>query len=374
MTDMNNRQLSMKNIGMIAIGVLFLVAACSKEEDQYRQIDYNRLGYLISDNQNLATFSAILQRSSLKQELTGAGKFTVLVPSDAAFLEEGYTPESVAAMSGEWISEFLDYHTMDGYYDFEKLPFRFNQPIRTRNGHVVFATRWVWDGDTAITVNGKRVLAANVSGSNGYAHIVDKFIQPNTYSSLSDRLASISTTTMFSHAVYRSGLEETILKDGQYTLFVPTNQALLAAGFASIEDVEVTHPDTLAALIKRHLLPGIRFTYDHRMTTPYIEVSSNGVYFDVDYYDRNDKTVKSEKTYNGGFRGFIKDRMVDGREYYFYYTYGNSFSANGRERLLIATQETPYYQGSNGAIVLPQLSNQLADNGVFHVINRVLEP
>ncbi|SEM00188.1 Fasciclin domain-containing protein [bacterium A37T11] len=353
-----------------------LFSACSKDEDLYQRIDYNRLGYLITDNQNLSTFNTALQRSSLKQELLGKGSFTVLVPSDEAFLEQGYSPASMATINSSWISNFMAYHTIDGLYDFEKLPFQFNQAIRTRNGHNVFVSRWVFEGDTVETVNGVRVLAADVKASNGYAQVLDKMLEPNTYGTITDHLASISSATMFSHALIRSGLADMLDHSGPYTLFVPSNEAMLAAGFANIEDVEVANPDTLAALVKRHILPGIRFTYDYRITTPYSEIgnASNGRYFDVDYYDEASQTVKSQKAYVSGYRGFVKEKTLSGDEYYFYYTYGDTFSATGLERLLISKIPVPYYLTGVGTTILPQLCNQVADNGVFHVINKVLEP
>src|SRR5699024_12650868 len=113
-----------------------------------------------------------MQRTGLDKVLIEDGPFTVLAPSDEAFLSAGFGYESINSMSSSQLQSMFNYHVLDGIYDLNKLPFLFNQEIITKGGKPVFITRWVKDQDTVVTINGSSVHIRNITASNGIAQVL----------------------------------------------------------------------------------------------------------------------------------------------------------------------------------------------------------
>jgi len=130
-----------KLYAVLLVGVL--TVSCDKAESTAVEYDSNRLNMVIADNFNLSLLNASLRVSGLDKELqSNDGPITVLAPSDAAFGKAGYSNAvSILSERPSVISQLVKYHLMDGKYELNKLPFLFNQEIRTRGGKV-FATRW----------------------------------------------------------------------------------------------------------------------------------------------------------------------------------------------------------------------------------------
>ncbi len=119
------------------------MSACVKDSNQQLSgYDNNKINLVVADNFNLSAFSATLRRSALDQLLQkGEGPYTLLAPSDAAFNKYGYgSPLAVLGADGNLISRIAYYHTLDGKYELNKLPYLFNQELRSRGGKIICHT------------------------------------------------------------------------------------------------------------------------------------------------------------------------------------------------------------------------------------------
>ena len=75
-------------------------------------------------------------------------------------------------------------------------------------------------------------------------------------------IAEIATATpelsSFVNALDVAGLTETFKNEGNYTVFVPSNDAfanmLITLGYGSLEDLEAAKPGSLASVLKYHVL------------------------------------------------------------------------------------------------------------------------
>lgn len=242
---------------------LWLMTACTKDNKTGAPVDSNLISQVISDNFNLSVFAAVLQRSGQYRNLKERGPFTVLAPSDAAFGLAGYMdPGSVATTESSVISAIGHYHVLDGKYDLNKLPFQFNQELRSEGGKL-YATRWVKGQDTVLTINGARVLSTDVPASNGLVQVINRVLTPYLHDKLSDAVAAEQSITLFSEALRVSGLLQTIDGTGPFTIFAPTNAAMQAYGLATVEQIRETDVELLKQLLRLHIIRDRRFIYDY---------------------------------------------------------------------------------------------------------------
>ncbi|RYG21464.1 MAG: fasciclin domain-containing protein, partial [Chitinophagaceae bacterium] len=208
-----------KLFALVLMSALF--TACSKEENRLSDFDNNKINLVIADNFNLSSFNAALRLSGLDKQLQGNGPYTTIVPSDAAFSLAGYS-SSVAVLSANpaIISGIANYHTLDGKYELNKLPFLFNQELRSRGGKL-YATHWIKGSDTILTLNGSRVIAQNIPASNGLVQVLNRVLTPYVHDKLADAVAAESSITLFTQALKTSGLFDTLGEEGPYTIFAP---------------------------------------------------------------------------------------------------------------------------------------------------------
>lgn len=254
---------------LLAIMLMVLLAvSCSKDENKLSDYDSNKINLVIADNFNLSAFSAALKLSGLDKKLQeGNGPYTTLVPSDAAFTLAGYnSPVAVLTANPSIISGIANYHTLDGRYELNKLPFLFNQELRSRGGKL-YATHWIKGQDTVLTLNGARVVSQNIPASNGLIQVLNRVLTPYVHDLLGDAIAAESSVTLFTQALKTSGVLETINGNGPYTIFAPNNAAMQAMGYSSLEQVNNTDVAKLKSLVNYHILRDRRFVYDYILST-----------------------------------------------------------------------------------------------------------
>ncbi|MEJ5055249.1 fasciclin domain-containing protein [Sphingobacterium sp. MYb382] len=255
-----------KLYAVLFVGVL--TVSCDKAESTVVAYDSNRLNMVIADNFNLSLLSASLRVSGLDKELqSNDGPITVLAPSDAAFGKAGYNNTvSILSERPSVVSQLVKYHLMDGKYELNKLPFLFNQEIRTRGGKV-FATRWAKGADTVLTLNGARVVATNIPASNGIIQVLDRVLTPYQHDKIMDAIVAQPNITLFAQALQRSGLAQTLAENGPYTVFAPSNMAMEALGYRTVQQIEGIAVEELKRLVDYHIVRDRRFIYDYILST-----------------------------------------------------------------------------------------------------------
>lgn len=236
--------------------------SCSKEKT-LSDFDNNKINLVIADNFNLSAFNAAIKRSGVDKYLQGNGPYTALVPSDAAFSAAGYNgPVGVLTANPTIISRIANYHILDGKYELNRLPFLFNQELRSRGGKI-YATHWIKGTDTVLTLNGARILSKNIPSSNGLIQVTNRVLTPYLHDLLGDAIAAEASITLFSQALSRSGVLATVNGAGPYTIFAPTNAAMQALGYTSVQQINTTDIEELKRLVNYHIVKDRRFIYDY---------------------------------------------------------------------------------------------------------------
>lgn len=120
------------------------------------------------------TLVAAVQAAGLVETLQGPGPFTVFAPTDAAFaaLPAGTVEDLLKPENKDRLVAVLTYHVVPGKVTAEQVT-GLDKATTVNGADVSIAT-----GGDGVTVNGARVVSADVMASNGVIHVIDKVILP----------------------------------------------------------------------------------------------------------------------------------------------------------------------------------------------------
>lgn len=123
---------------------------------------------------SFTTLVAAVQAAGLVETLKGAGPFTVFAPSDDAFaaLPAGTVDELVKPENKEKLTAILLLHVLPGAIKSTDIAGSQVEAV-TAGGKTVHV-----DGTDGVTVDGAKVVTADIFCSNGVIHVIDAVILP----------------------------------------------------------------------------------------------------------------------------------------------------------------------------------------------------
>ena len=207
---------------------------------------------------NNATFSLLVQaltKADLVTTLSGNGPFTVFAPTDDAFkaLFKTLGVTGINDLSKEALTPILLAHVVSGNVTSGKLS---NGDVQTLN----IDKKITINLSGGVTIDGNvKVTLADVQGTNGVIHVIDKVIVPAKKSNtIVDIAAGMPDFTSLVTALTLTSLDKALAnKDASFTVFAPTNQAftdlLKELKVASLNDVP---KETLSNILLYHVFDG----------------------------------------------------------------------------------------------------------------------
>ena len=120
---------------------------------------------------------SILVEAVIKADLAGAlsadGPFTVFAPTNEAFnvLFKQLGVSGIKDLTAEQLTPILTYHVVSGKVMSTDLS---NTSVATLNGQKIKI-----DISNGVKINDSKVTKADISGSNGVVHVIDKVLMPN---------------------------------------------------------------------------------------------------------------------------------------------------------------------------------------------------
>jgi uncharacterized surface protein with fasciclin (FAS1) repeats len=120
------------------------------------------------------TLVAAVQAAGLVETLKGPGPFTVFAPTDEAFaaLPPGTVDNLLKPENKAKLAAVLTYHVVPGAVKSGDLAGKTAMP-KTVQGQTLAV-----DGMKGVTVNGAKVVSADIETSNGVIHVIDKVLLP----------------------------------------------------------------------------------------------------------------------------------------------------------------------------------------------------
>lgn len=134
----------------------------------------------VSDTVNAAvqksefsTFAAALKAADLSDTFQGQGPFTIFVPNNAAFdkLPAGTVENLLKPENKDKLREILLFHVIPGKVLSSDIK---SGEVKTLNGKDLD----IESKDGVVTVNGAKVINADIVGRNGVIHVIDTVILP----------------------------------------------------------------------------------------------------------------------------------------------------------------------------------------------------
>jgi uncharacterized surface protein with fasciclin (FAS1) repeats len=120
------------------------------------------------------TLVAAVTAAGLVETLKGAGPFTVFAPSDDAFaqLPAGTVESLVLPENKAKLAAILTLHVMSGKVMAADVSGKQLSPASV-NGEALHV-----DGTNGVTVNGAKVVSADIACTNGVIHVIDAVLLP----------------------------------------------------------------------------------------------------------------------------------------------------------------------------------------------------
>ena len=161
----------------IAIATALTLSACGSDaetvsEEMTEPVSVGTIVDVAVGAGNFGTLVAAVTAADLVETLSGEGPFTVFAPTDEAFaaLPAGVLDALLLPENKAVLAQILTYHVVAGKVMAADVT---DGEVATVEGQNV--TLSTMDG---VTVNGAKVIAADVMASNGVIHAIDAVILP----------------------------------------------------------------------------------------------------------------------------------------------------------------------------------------------------
>ncbi|XP_017345332.1 periostin isoform X1 [Ictalurus punctatus] len=217
--------------------------------------------------------------SKIREEIDGAGSYTMFAPSNDAWEQLDVTARNALVNNAKTeLYNTLRYHIVNKRFLTKDLKNDMTlQSMYNKQGlHINHYSNGI------VTVNCARIIHANQVSTNGAVHIIDRVISA-VGNSIRDVIQSNEELSLLHKtANVESSLLERLGKPGHYTLFAPTNKALEQLDNAVLERI-LKDKTLLQAFLKYHLLSSVQCSETIMAGTAYetlegsvIEIGCNG--------------------------------------------------------------------------------------------------
>ena len=202
--------------------------------------------------------SFAIARAGLANELNNPKfAYTLFAPTDEAFAEIGLgSRQAINSVPKEKLKAILLYHVLGSKVLAAQVPTTYTELTMLSNDKA-----YIIRNGAGVYINGVPVVAADILDKSGVIHAIDRILMPPA-GNIVDVAAANSNFTYLVAAVQRAGLVEALSGAGPLTVFAPTNQAFIDAGFPTIASIQAAPPAALIPILTYHVAAGRVFSSD----------------------------------------------------------------------------------------------------------------
>lgn len=198
------------------------------------------------------TLLAAAQAAGLAEALSSSGPLTVFAPNDEAFAKLGQNAinDLLKPENRQKLASILSYHVVSGDLPASKVVSN-NDAITLNGQRIDFKTK-----DGSVFVDKAKVIATDISASNGVIHVIDSVILPETRNLAQVALAD-GRFTILAKAIEAAGLTSALTGNAPLTVFAPTDEAFKKLPAGTIEQLlKPENRDALVGILTYHVVSG----------------------------------------------------------------------------------------------------------------------
>lgn len=209
--------------------------------------------YAVSDP-NFSTLVKALTKANLVNTLNSAGEFTVFAPTNTAFdkLLAELGVMNIDDLSAEQLTPILLYHVIGKEVKSSMIMEGYVATLSPAQSSYLNLNISLMGG---VKLNkNTSVTTADVDVMNGVIHVIDNVLLPPT---VVDHALANENFSILVSAVVKAGLVETLMGNGPFTIFAPTNAAFQSLftqlGISGINDLTA---EQLTPILLYHVVSG----------------------------------------------------------------------------------------------------------------------
>merc|ERR1711879_413905 len=202
----------------------------------------------------MGTLIDLAVKDGLADTLTGDGPFTIFAPTNAAFAALPKEIVDAVSTDTELLKSVLLYHVVPGNILSSQASNDLKLDTAEGTSLQVNVYKKPHHYGNTITVNGKRVIKADIKASNGVIHMIDG-VMLIPKGDLVDTLVGDDRFSTLVAAVTAAGLVDTVKNADAFTIFAPTNDAFAKIPEATLNGL-LADKEALTKVLLRHVAPG----------------------------------------------------------------------------------------------------------------------
>lgn len=237
-----------------------IVSGCKQDAPQPKSISD-----LLIEETDLGMLRAAIKHAGLEDAFK-TSSLTLFAPSDEGFKASGFADAAaITALPADQVRALITNHVLTSKLATATMPLGQNNPVKMMSGARLFLSNI----DGIPYLNQGKGTKYNLLGTNGVVHIINRVI-PVPNQSLAQIIKNTPDFSLFRQAIRRaanipglSGGDSRLalfytdtLNTGPvepgYTMFIPTNQAMIAAKLSQGE-ISVASPANLARIVSYHI-------------------------------------------------------------------------------------------------------------------------
>ena len=215
---------------------------------------------VITDSEDHTLLEFALGEAGLVNALNGDGPFTVFAPTDAAvnalLVDLQITAEELLALPN--LGDILQYHVVAA--NAYSTDISDGQMIETLNGENITVSI----SGEGVFINNAQMTVADIAVDNGVVHVIDAVLLPPTpITTVIDVIIDSEDHTLLEAAMGAAGLIDALSSEGPFTVFAPTDDAVIQL----VEALDITFEDFLALpnlgdILQYHVVAGAAYSFD----------------------------------------------------------------------------------------------------------------
>ncbi len=247
---------SLKFISLAYLTVV-LLASCKKDyEPQLNSSADKNIAANIAASADFSIMDEAIKKAGLQEMLEGTEDLTLFAPSNSAFETYFYQigAEGLSDIAEEDLRSLLLNHLVTGKLMTSAMSKGYiNSLNRSAPGNNA-TTLYISNTDPFIIDGSRKITIPDIACNNGIIHGIDKVIRPE---SLIDHIINNPDFSMLIQLVLSSGMSDTLVSDGPFTILAPSNAVFQAAmDSMGITTLDPSLLQQLAPLALYHVVQG----------------------------------------------------------------------------------------------------------------------